>query len=82
MKAILIVDIPDELKYEELYFDGVIRYTNNEFNSGYKFLKETGRCLLKPLPDKIDQGYPCEKYDEGYSDGWDECIETILGAEE
>lgn len=82
MKAILIVDIPDDLKYEDLYFDGVIRYTS-EFDRGYVFLKETGRCLLKPLPDKIDQGYPpCGVYYEGYGDGWDDCIDKILGGEE
>lgn len=78
MKAIMIVDIPDELEYENLYFVGEIRYTSR-FNSGYVFLKETDRCLLKPLPDKIEQGYPCDTYEEGYGDGWDECLDEILG---
>ena len=91
MKAILVIDIPDDLKYEDLYFDGEIRYTS-EFDRGYVFLKETGRCLLKPMPQElptpymmrqiqIANGIQTEKppYTEEYQKGYNDCVDEILG---
>ena len=85
MKAILVIDIPDDLKYEDLYFDGEIRYTS-EFDRGYVFLKETGRCLLKPMPqerDIFEQGYDEEDTRDisQWNKGYNACIDEILGEE-
>ena len=86
MKAILVVDIPDELEYEELYFDGEIRYTS-EFDKGYVFLKETGRCLLKPMPQKknkkdiVIKGKTAEILEARF-EGWNDCLDEILGEEQ
>ena len=93
MKAILVVDVPNDLKYEDLYFDGEIRYTS-EFDRGYVFLKETGRCLLKSMPNYIPTPYLFRQmqiadglqnsdgsvpvYSEDYMNGWNDCIDEIL----
>lgn len=81
MKAILIIDVEENVEFDKAIAD--IEFHDLEWN-----LSPTGiigvnkwyqNVQLKPLPDKIDQGYPCEKYDEGYSHGWDACIDEILG---
>jgi hypothetical protein len=80
-KAILVVDIPDDLKYDDLYFKGEIRYTN-EFYTGYVFLKETGRCLLKPLPKIKEIEWSDSFGTHNYKNGYNDCIKDILGEEE
>lgn len=77
MKAILVVDIPDDLKYEELYCNGEIRYTS-EFNTGSVFLQEIYRGLLKPMPEKE----LIWNDNDDYQMGWNACIDEILGEEE
>ena len=87
MKAILVIDMPQDCLYCPCYRPAYHEYledckvalrplTTEERDSRPNW------CPLKPLPNKIDQGYPCEKYDEGYSDGWDACINEILGGQE
>ena len=80
MKAILVIDIPDDLKYEDLYFDGEIRYTS-EFDRGYVFLKETGRCLLKPMPEKKNINETMIIEWVNYNLGYNKCLDEILGVE-
>ena len=36
-------------------------------------------CLLKPLPEKRSSHNTEYEYDDGYADGWDECIDRITG---
>ena len=97
MKAILVIDIPNDLKYEELYCDGEIRYTS-EVNTGYVFLQEIYRGLLKPMPNYLPTPYLFRQmqiadglqnedgsvpvYSEDYMNGWNECVDEILGERE
>ena len=85
MKAILVVDIPDD--YEEygsgnwyIVSDDDLRIVYEEDGAlmNYKYIDDD-MPQLKPMPDKIDQGYSCSAYDEGYGDGHDKCIDEILG---
>ena len=79
MKAILVIDMPKNCGDCKLFMNNGNSYWCAI--TGYDTTSSSmpNNCPLKPLPNKIDQGYPCEKYDEGYSDGWDECIDEILG---
>ena len=36
-------------------------------------------CPLKPLPEKDDFDDPYEEYYTGYRDGWNKCLEEIVG---
>lgn len=36
-------------------------------------------CPLKPLPEKDDFDDPYEEYYTGYRDGWNRCLEEIVG---
>ena len=83
MKAILVVDIPDKLDYLHLYLEGRILYTDKN-DIGFKFLKELSLCALKPMPQK--RILPKEQvegtnYGEEpwFSDGYNACIDDILG---
>ena len=35
------------------------------------------RCPLRPLPQRIEQGYPTDDYTIGKADGWNDCIDAI-----
>lgn len=87
MKAILVLDkMPDKCgncpllqqwyddEHEEWYEMCFYRYCKIEDTES-----KLNICPLKPMPNKIDQGYPCSAYDEGYGDGHDKCIDEILG---
>lgn len=82
MKAILIVDIPNNLKYEDLYFEGRILYTTKS-DIGFKFLKELSLCLLKPIPEKLDNPYDEEQggylWEKSFVVGYNQCLDDILG---
>ena len=85
MKHLLVVDVELTKENKHICKDDNNRCPlwNEEVNlCMYNFNNNTKGCPLKPLPGKIDQGYPCEKYDEGYSDGWDACLDEILGGNE
>lgn len=36
-------------------------------------------CPLKPLPEKDDFDDPYDEYYTGYRDGWNRCLEEIVG---
>ena len=63
MKAILVIDVPNEHLWKTL---------NDIFErmKGYK-------CSIKPMPDRKDEGYPNDDYTIGKADGWNACIEEI-----
>lgn len=77
MKAILIVDMQNKCSECGFYYDNKDNKMSCYINDYIKDCK--GGCPLKPMPDKIDQGYPCDTYEEGYGAGWDKCIDEILG---
>lgn len=87
MKKILVIDIPDEMcdDYDEWYLvsgDEIqLRY---EEDGALMHYKDLGMNLeLKPMPEKkgvslkeaIGEKCSC------YSDGWNDCIDEILGEE-
>lgn len=53
---------------------------SNKFMNSIDLTKRLDWCLLKQVPEKQVRDYP--EYDEyitGYDDGWDACIDDILG---
>ena len=78
MKALITIELDYKEQIYDLYETKEIRFYDKD---GVYMLWEGG-FVIKPIPDKIDQGYPCDKYEEGYGDGWDECINEILGGNE
>lgn len=83
MKAILVVDVPKDFENREPYFveGSLFCYVKTNYGK-YRYVCDLDKTKLKPMPIKVDPGYPCGKYDEGYYDGWDDCIDEILGGEE
>ena len=44
------------------------------------FVKKPEWCTLKEIPEKQVRDYPeYDRYITGYDDGWDACIDEILG---
>ena len=39
-------------------------------------------CPLRPLPQRIEQGYPTDDYTIGKADGWNACLAEITGETE
>lgn len=87
MKAILVVDIPKEFENREPYVveGGLFCYIDNPYTK-YRYISNIARTELKPLPQKkeleesgnslIDD---CKEY---YIDGWNDCIDELLGGEQ
>lgn len=50
---------------------------------GYRFKtyeSKMSRCPLKEIPEKQVRDYPeYDRYITGYDDGWDDCLDEILG---
>ena len=68
MKAIILIELEDE---------HLLIQTNDLYDrlKGYK-------CDLRPLPQRIEQGYPTDDYTIGKADGWNACLEVITGETE
>lgn len=86
MKAILTINMPKNCDDCPLMFENDCGVTQIHMQlvcrHGDIYYPKPSWCPLKPLPDKIDQGYPCSAYDDGYGSGWDACIDEILGEQE
>lgn len=88
-KAILVVDVPDNLMFNELFVSGEIRYTiNSEYKYQY-FLKDIDNCSLKPIPKAINEEKALDitrvkdhTYLNGVVDSFSICLDEILGEEE
>lgn len=88
MKAILIVDIPD---FVNTVTKGVLKPigTVGKLEIGYgsddgemtrfQFINTDG-ALLKPMPqEKEDLYFPCNEYEQAFNEGYNRCIDDILG---
>lgn len=86
MKAILVIDMPEcccACDYCNSF--GMCKYAGNVEDAFYRGLRYI-KCPLKPIPQKkeleesgnslIDD---CKEY---YIDGWNDCLDEILGEEE
>ena len=75
MKAVLVIDVPNELDVNDLLIDYCV-HTKGE----YKSIRKGGNHPLKPLPQKVEMDF--NEYYEGMADGWNACIDEILGETE
>lgn len=88
-KAILVIDFDDEwldrinTTFDEMFADVVI-YKKESLENQCDYSQRIYRCWcpLKPMPEKKD----VDEYQTNFSRGWDEgynyCINEILGEEE
>ena len=82
MKAILVVDIPNEFANREPYFveGSLFCYVKTNYGK-YRYVCDLDKTKLKPLPKKKSIslkeaiGIKCSCY----SDGFNDCIDEILG---
>ena len=68
MKAVLVIDVDDDMIGEVDY----TVLTKKEMVNG--------RAELRPLPNrKEDLHYPCNEYLQAVNEGWNACLDEILG---
>lgn len=86
MKAILVIDINDELleDYENFYVDYDLRAERKNDNVT-ESIRYVENCPLKPMPQKkevkniLQYSGLVEQYRK---EGWNDCIDEILGGNE
>ena len=86
-KAILVIDMPEccsrcKLCFLEMYgawcaarFDIPVA----EFRNYYKSDTKPDWCPLQPMPEKRENHCDMSAYEFGEVDGWNACIDKILG---
>lgn len=79
MRAIVLVDLDDEVNLKECYAS---MFIYQDTGSGRKLMDGNyykDKVLLKPIPEKLDWkvGY-CTLYNINYVDGWNNCIDEII----
>lgn len=80
MKAVLVVDVPDDFKFKKSFADITL------FDGKHRMWKRIAK--IRPLPKKqVEQKYDiASEYDQYYIDeyatGWNDCIDEILKEEE
>ena len=87
-KAILVINMPCscadcDIRFTDEYTDwrpvNIEENQTDVFDCANNFTKPDW-CPLKALPEKQVRDYPeYDKYITGYDDGWDACIDEILG---
>jgi len=83
MKAVVIIDLPDNVKWEEIE-DVIVDVWIGEKTFIRKYKSMQRGVEIKPLPSKLNHGNIWSEYDEecGYIDGWNACLDELLGEEE
>lgn len=77
MKAILIVDMPSMCKECPLCYDDCICDIIGDVTDDDSV---DMRCPLRPLPQKVEMDM--NEYYEGVADGWNDCLDALLGENE
>lgn len=78
MKAILVIDIPNDLSLSDLYISGGLWEAGQEDGWAYEFQAED----IKPMPKKRPVHYNDEIFGEVENltnMGWNDCLEEIGG---
>ena len=82
MKALLVIDMPDDVSLDEWYAVKVtvdrLKATEEEMLKGIPFdeSKVFKFVPLRPLPQKIYAEFP-DPYKYGFADGWNGCLKEI-----
>ena len=84
MKAILVVDMPNSCGdcpfRKKVSPDDIECLANGEvFEETFNLLMyvRKNKCPLKPMPQRIEEGYPNDDYTIGKADGWNKCLEEL-----
>ena len=81
-KAIIVIDLPKGTKVEDFRVDEVRLY-HTGVQLGYPFFQD--EPVLKPMPEKLSHSEidsPYDHYDNWKIDGYNACIDEILGVKE
>lgn len=87
MKAILVIDVNDDINFEEARANITMQQDNWGLTLGNARKKWYDNVELKPMPKKKDK-YSFNKQDTDYQrdclfrDGYNACIDEILGEQE
>ena len=82
MKAVIAIDMPDDVSLDEWYAVTVVVdrliATEEELKQGIPFdeSKVFKFVPLRPLPQKTYAEFP-DPYKYGFADGWNRCLEEI-----
>ena len=82
MKAVIVIDMPDDVSLDEWYAVTVVVdrliATEEELKQGIPFdeSKTFDFVPLRPLPQKTYAEFP-DPYKYGFADGWNRCLEEI-----
>lgn len=72
MKAILVINAPDNINFEKLERARISFYNKDTGNFIYR------NARLKPMPKRFEPTIMTD-YCLGNADGWNACIDEILG---
>lgn len=89
-KAVLVIDMPKNCKecklmvYDDISYWCPVRTMNDIFyeTDVYQYVKNETKpdwCPLKEIPEKKEIFNNCDDYLNGVDDGWNACIDEILG---
>lgn len=78
MKAMIIIDIPDEIENDDVWLNMV---GANDIKADVSLYTEESRRPIKPRLYKDVKVKPIPTYRSGgvWSDGWNACIDQIIG---
>ena len=84
MKSILVIETPKNCLDCQLMVDGWCYAVKADRTQDAISAKDrTCWCPLRPLPNrKEDLHYPCNEYLQAINEGWNACIDEILGETE
>ncbi len=84
-KAILVIDMPETCTRCNLCYDNYgcsyfCSATGNEIKESIMNQSVQDWCPLKPAPNScVYSGHPFDQYGNGFADGYNTCLEEILG---
>jgi len=83
MKAILVLDMPKNCAECKLVF---LQGIGEAICNAVDWEERPSLCPLRPMPKRYeyrtDTRYYTVKYNTGYADGWNTCLDKIMGETE
>ena len=83
MKAVLVMDMPSSCEkcplFSSHYSDMTCKANGRSINYPYPKDERQDFCPLRNLPEKDNKSYFPYEYSDGHRDGYNACIDKLLG---
>lgn len=83
-KSVLVINTPDKCIHCPLLNGAdecIVQDDDANFNAGDSWDDLMKGCPLRELPEENRENHYPDEWEDGYADGWNDCLKEIMGGQ-